>query len=352
MSTFNFLNGTLRLCGTDIVCANFASGISITGFPPLTGTVTLVGSGDISLSQSGNTIIIAGGSGATPQTETFTTGILSGFSTMVFNHNKNSLELTPKLYVRSVGTNNWMRPDYIYNDSFFEKDYTNYGIYNFKTGVAIGGWSGANLNRCDFFGFSGGKILCITNFDAEILSTNQVITAPLLVKPYVGDFDMWCQLTGDYLNSTNANGIVAFSLNESGSVRKSFSTIDNTSGGARYKYRNINGNNITSTPRPKASFLRMKRVDNISTLYTKSGVNQGWIPLTDLPTGKAVFIDNITDSIYLGVHVTTASTSPVGTSYTWDFFKSWSSIELRASGTNNILIINNEGNLQEVKVIV
>lgn len=355
MSDFNYLNGTLRLCGTEVTCADLVSGIGILGFPGLTGAVSLIGSGDIFLSYSGNSIVIGGNSGSMPTMTVSTTGILSGFSTIVFNHNLNSTELIPELYVRRIGTNNWMSPDCDYNDSFFQKDLNTYGTYNVKTSGPIDGWSGTNMGAVDFFGFSGGKILCIPNSNTNDFSNlNNTNTSPLLTKPFVGDFDMWCQLTGDYLPGFIVNGLVAFSLNETGSVKKSFISIDNGTGGCRYKYRNSDGENTTQTPRPRAPFLRIKRNDNIGHVYIKSGVNQSWIPLAIAlsPTGRAAFMDAISDEVHLGVHFSTTTAVPSGRPYTWDFFKTWSPIELQASGTNNILIINNVGITHEIKVVV
>lgn len=353
MGTFNFLSGNMRLCGTDIVCADLVNGLGVTGSVPLTGGVSFASMGDITLTYSGNNIVIGGGTGSSIPINVSTTGVLGGFATTVFNHNKNSLELTPKLYVRKVGTNNWQEPDYDYNGSFFEKDYTNYGIYDFRTGTAIDRWSGVNLFSSDFIGFSGGKILCIANSVATNLnSDNNDTTCTMLVKPYAGDFDIWCRLSGDYAPDFIANGIVALSLNATGTPMKSFVSAENTSGGCRYKYRDLNGNSDTLTPRPKSPFIRLKRNNNICHAYFKTGINESWTSLLIAPTGRIPLIDAVVDSIYLGVYLQTNVTTHSGKAYTWDFFKSWSPIELQASGANNILVINNVGLTHEIKVTV
>jgi hypothetical protein len=58
------------------------------------------------------------------------------------------------------------------------------------------------------------------------------------------------------------------------------------------------------------------------------------------------------DEVYIGGFVQTNNTSSAGNEYRWNFIKSWSPVEYRASGANSIAIINNVSVGSEYKLII
>jgi hypothetical protein len=146
--------------------------------------------------------------------------------------------------------------------------------------------------------------------------------------------------------------MIAVSLNETGSTRFSFIEIDNTQFGSAYKYRTPNGENAATTTRPISPYFRMKRDGSLMSTYIRSGVFDSWIPLTVPFSSRTLYMDLLSDDVYLGAFTMTNNTTSNGFEYLWNTFKAWSPIELQASGANSILIINNVGVPIDIKVTV
>lgn len=319
--------------------------------------INIPGSVDTTIINTSNSITITG-SGVGNSFIAFS-GTLSGFSTLVFNHNLSSDNIQPKLYVRHSGSyfNNWEPATTDYNNTRFETGYAQYGIYDFRTGTnPFNGWSGINMGNCSFFGFSGGILQCVASaasVDFPIGTNN--FTVPCLVKRVVGDFDIWTDLTGVYNTNFHGNGLIAMSIGMTGangvaavSVHNVFASTPRT----EYKIRDIAGDGKNETLRDSVRFFRLTRKNGIVHSYFKSGVNDAWLPMIPTVTGRAAYLDVLSDEVYVGGFVQTNNALSAGLAYNWNFIKSWSPVELRASGTNSILITNNSSVGQEIKVVI
>lgn len=339
-----------------------AAGIS--GSPLFTGTLGITGIGGMSvtlqtgLSASGfsGLFVISGGAGGSAFSAT-TSGTISGFTDLLFNHGLNSNNIQPTLFIRNFASNNWSTPAWPYNDTIFQKDFSTFGFFDFKTGaITFNGWSGFNLGNCSMLGFSGGSGRIVGNSNAadQLTTANNGLSAPCIVKRIAGDFDVWTKITGFYTGGGyQHNGITAMSINMTGGATSVLAWTMGAFGGVRQKslkLRDQHGNNGGFGEDGLPSFIRLSRVGSNFTAYFKTGVNDSWINEVVNVTGRTLLMTPLSDDIYLGMSFITDVTISNGKEYIWEFFKTWSPIELIGSGLNNIVIRNNTSITYDFKV--